>query len=227
MIQFYEPVPELLSRSKLLVLDFRQIDKDTPPTENMAQYFKTTEAKGMNPRLPEYRQAFNNTMLDSTGVRYAVSRYGEDRLAMLEGSAIAKEGRTIHLGIDIFSRDLEPVSAPCDGTIVRVGREPESHSFGNYVILQPKTAGVPYIFFGHLGNKLPSLGAAHRGQIIAELGDYHDNINGGWSRHLHLQLLRDLPPIDTAPPGYATAIDFLDAKQYYPDPMPYFLNWSL
>lgn len=227
MTKLAEPLPELFTRSRRLVLHFASIPKDTPKQESIAEYFKTMHAKGLDPKLPEHRQAFNDHILDRTHERYLVSAYGEDRMAMLKGSSIAREGRTIHLGVDIFSKALESVMAPCDGTIVRVGREDETHSFGNFVILRPDLADIPLLFFGHLGFDLPAMGDVEKGQIIGALGDYRNNENGGWSRHLHLQCLSELPPEDKAPLGYASRQTMPDFQEHYPDPMQYFSDWRL
>lgn len=226
MIQLAAPLPELFTRSRRLVLNFKDIPADTPANESIAAYFKQMEGQGKNPRLPQHRQAFNNSVLASTGCRYLVSAYGEDRIAMLQGSSIAQEGRTIHLGVDIFCKDTEPVMAPCSGTIVRTGRENEAHSFGNYVILQPDDNELPFLFFGHLSFDLPKQGHVEKGQTIGALGDYANNENGGWSRHLHLQCLRDLPPAGQASPGYGSAGDTAILAAY-PDPMAYFPSWKL
>lgn len=227
MIELAEPLAELFTRSRRLVLNFADIPAGTPPEESIAVYFHEMEQRGKNPRLPMYRQAFNERMLDRTGDRYLVSSYAEDRSAMLAGSQIAAEGRTLHLGIDIFSRDLEPVLAPCDGRVVRIGREPETHSFGNYVILQPEAADVPLLFFGHLSFRLPPVGPVTKGTVIGQLGDYGHNENGGWSRHLHLQCLEALPPAGKAPLGYASPGALHQARLQYPDPVQYFPNWTL
>lgn len=227
MITLAEPLPELFTCSKRLVLNFNNIPSNTPASESIAEYFKAMEAGGRNPRLPEYRQAFNDRLLTQTGFRYLVSAYGEDRLSMLEGSSIAREGRTLHLGIDIFSKDLEQVIAPCNGTIVRVGREDEPHSFGNYIIFQPEMSGVPLLFLGHLGFDLPVRGHVAKGQVIGVLGDYKENENGGWSRHLHLQCLKELPVPGSAPLGYGSAANMVKLRELFPDPMDLFPGWKL
>lgn len=227
MLALTELMPELFTRSRRLILNFADIPENTDEQESIAQYFKGLEAQGLDPRLPENRQAFNDRLLTRTNYRYLVSAYGEDRFSMLKGSSIAAEGRTLHLGIDIFSKDLEPVLAPCDGTIVRVGREPETHSFGNFVILQPDDTTLPFLFLGHLSFDLPQLGRVTQGQVIARLGDYTENENGGWSRHLHLQCVAELPPEGKAPLGYGSAKNMDGLRVDYPNPMSYFPEWKL
>lgn len=226
MITMSEPLPQLFRSSRRLVLDFTHMDPHTPRQENIAMYFNEMERQGKNPRSPRARQSFNDQLIERTGARYLVSSYAEDRIAMLRGSSIADEGRTLHLGIDIFSKDLEPAMAPCDGTIVRVGHEPEDHSFGYFLFIKPDDTSLPYIFMGHLGKTLPSLGHVKAGQSIARLGDFETGENGGWSRHLHLQLFQSLPKETDPLVGYASAGDTL-AFTKYPDPMVYFTDWNI
>lgn len=223
---FTEPLPQLFTRSKIMILDFSEIPEGVPATENIQLFFTDCEAHGQNPRLPENRQQFNNRMLAATGERYLVSRYAEDRSAMLTGSQIAKEGRTLHMGIDIFSKNLEPVSAPCDGDIVRVGFEGEAHSYGHYLILQPADFQGVYIFMGHLSKSLPDLGPIKAGQHIATLGGYEHNENGGWSRHLHLQFIRELPPEGKTPIGYSSRAAFPENSQSFPNPFDFLPEWQ-
>ena len=220
----HEPLQQLFTRSRLMILDFSQIPSDIPHTSNIELFFKESEADGLNPRLPQNRQRFNNGMLQATGARYLVSRYGEDRRAMLAGSKIAAEGRTLHLGIDIFAKDLETVYAPCDGQIVHVGRESDNHSFGYYVILKPDDTDI-YMFFGHLSQEQPVPGLLKAGQPFARLGDYINHENGGWSRHLHLQMFTQLPKAGEPLVGYSTQKDLAANRQRFPDPMTYFPDW--
>jgi hypothetical protein len=227
MTELREPLAEFFSRSKQMVLNFKHIPEDTQDNENIALYFKDMEKEGLNPRLPENRQKFNNRALELTGKRYLVSSYAEDRISMLEGSSIAKEGRTIHLGVDIFSKDLEDVLAPCDGEILRIGREVETHSFGNYLILKPNDNDLPYLFFGHLAFGVDANGEVKAGQQIASLGDYLNNENGGWSRHLHLQCFKDMPSEDEPLVGYGLASDMAEIEELYPDPMQFFPDIKL
>jgi hypothetical protein len=225
ILTMHEPLSELFNRSQLLILDFKQIPQNIPKSLNIETYFTELLQNGADPRLPVHRQAFNDRALQATGMRYLVSRYAEDRAAMLTTSHIGKQGRTLHLGIDIFSHHLEPVYAPCDGTIVRTGREPGSHSFGHYVVLQPSAPGLPYFFFGHLSSQLPYLKAVKACEKIGQLGDFQEN--GGWSRHLHLQLFRDLPKNDHDLLGYLTKPAFETDPDRFPDPTPFFPEWRI
>lgn len=225
MLQLMEPMPELFTRSKTIILDFDQLNEQTPEAENIQSFFSASLKEGKNPRLPQNRQEFNDSMIASTGHRYLIGRYGEDRVAMLADTSAGKSGRTIHMAYDIFAKDLEPVSAPCDGQIVASDYEDGFGEYGNYVILQPPKADY-YIFFGHLGADRIAEGYVKKGQLIAHLGDYKDNENGGWSRHLHLQILKKLPARGSTPQGYSTRTDFISNSLLYPDPLPYFPEWQ-
>lgn len=222
-----EPLHTLFTSSKLMILDFADIPETTPTESNIHTFFVDCERRGLNPRLPKYRQQFNNRFLASSDARYLVSRYGEDRSAMLTGSQIAAEGRTLHMGIDIFCKELAPVFAPCDGEIVRTGFEAEAHSYGHYLLLKSNQDIGVYLFFGHLSKALPMLGPVKAGEHIATIGDYRHNENGGWSRHLHLQCCSELPPNNQTPIGYSTKQDFLKNSRRFPNPFQYFPKWRV
>ena len=120
-MKIYELLPELFTQSELMILDFNQVSANMPEYKNIKVFFEKSRAHGMDARRPEQRQKFNNNFLQKAGKRYLISRYAEDRIEMLRGSKVAEEGRTIHLGIDIFSQNLEHVYAPCNADIVATG----------------------------------------------------------------------------------------------------------
>ena len=225
-MQFGELMTGMFDRSRVLVLDFNSIPDNEPEICNMQSFFNASLANDVNPRLPEYRQVFNDKMLDFTDMRFLIGQYAEDRHSMLEGSEIASQKRTLHLGVDIFTKNLEAVFSPCDGVIIRAEKEEGHHSFGNYVIIKPVDTEDLYIFLGHLSNELPDEGAVRKGQKIATVGDYKKYENGGWSRHVHLQMLRKLPAKGFAPIGYSTKEDFENNSKQFPDPKPYFSKWN-
>lgn len=220
-----EPIKGMLKSSKPLILDITNSPSNIPADENIKLFFDKMHEDGLDPKLPINRQQFNDDLIKSSGYKYLIGTYGEDRHSMLDGSRIAKEGRTIHLGIDIFATDLESVLAPCDGEIISTGKEPGADSFGYYLILKPTAQDDIYIFLGHLSKDLPALRKVGIGEKIASLGDYIDDENGGWSRHLHLQMMTKLPLEGEAPIGYSTKEDFETNSQKFPNPSSYFKNW--
>ena len=225
-MQLHEPMPEMFTRSRLLVLDFSKIPDDVSPTEDIAAFFEECRGKEINPVLPENRQDFNARMLAATGARYLVSQYGEDRTSMLAGTHLVEQGRVIHLGMDIFSADQEPVLAPADGEVVRAAYEEEEHGYGNYVIFAPNELNM-FIFMGHLAMDHVQPGRYSAGQQLGRLGDYVDNENGGWSRHMHLQLATELLPKGQTPPGYSTPANFTNSQLLYPNPLTVFNDWHI
>lgn len=218
-LSIHEILPQVFTRSMVVILEFDQIPDDLPDDQNMRQFYDTCHAQGSNPRLAENRQRFNNQVLQKTNKRYLIGRYGEDRKAMLTGTKIAKEGRTYHLGIDIFCKDLEPVFAPCDGEIVAAGKDEGAYTFGYYVIFKPDPKVMPqHMLFAHLSKDVPPLGQVKGGKQFATLGDFINDENGSWSRHLHVQLLAEPPADNQLPPGYSSKEDLAKNTSKYPDP---------
>lgn len=221
-----ELLPDMFVSSKKLVLDFANIDGGTPDVLNIQKYFASCQQTGKNPRLPENRQEFNDKALRASNMRYLVSGYSENRVAMLADTQIAKEGRTYHLGVDIFSADLEPVLAPADGMIIRTGYEEGFGGYGFYSIFQADDGTI--LFLGHLSStELHSEGYVKAGQVIARVGDFSNNENGGWSRHLHIQLLNELPASETTPIGYSSLDNLEQNLKNFPNPLNLFPDWQL
>lgn len=225
-MKLLEPMPEMFERSRLLDLDFSKIPSDIVPTEEITAFFEECRDNDINPILPENHQDFNKRMLAVTGARYLVSLYGEDRTTMLAGTHLIEQGRVIHLGMDIFSVDQEPVLAPAVGEIVRANYEEEDHGYGNYIIFKADHLDT-FIFMGHLATDHATPGRYESGEQIGRLGDYVNNENGGWSRHMHLQLATELPPEGQTPPGYSTPDGFNHSRLLYPNPLSLFTDWKI
>ncbi|MEK6927398.1 MAG: peptidoglycan DD-metalloendopeptidase family protein [Nanoarchaeota archaeon] len=218
-MEFAEIIKGMRKKSEIIFLDFNQIPQNIEDYKNIKLFFEECIKKGINPKLPENRQKFNNIFINKSGKKFLIGRYLEDRKEMLKGSKIAEDGRTYHLGIDIFSSDLEDIYSPEDGEIVRTGCEPGSHSYGNYIIIKHITKDKTwYSFLGHLSKDFPKLGKVSKGQKIARLGDWANNENGGWSRHLHYQILTQLPKENETPIGYTSKENLNLNKNLFPDP---------
>jgi murein DD-endopeptidase MepM/ murein hydrolase activator NlpD len=221
-----EVLPELFTRSEVLVWNFADITA-VDAHKDIQRYMEEQKQQGKDPRDAFHRQVFNEEILNKTDARYLIGRYGEDRRDILKGSHIEKQGRTFHLAIDIFSRKQESVYAPCEGEIVVSEYEPGLHNYGHYLIFRPDDTLLPYIFFGHLAKDKHSIGRVRVGEQIGRLGSFEDLENGGWSIHLHLQLLRELPLRGGAPIGYSTLPDLAENKERFPDPQSIFPQWQI
>jgi peptidoglycan LD-endopeptidase LytH len=194
-----------------------------------AENFESPPAPGVpNPyRDVAAQEALLTRLRDKYRTQYTIGGYLEDRTALWNG--FEKSSRMIHLGVDVNNLTAgEPVSVPCDATVVHVMRDTSSsNGWGGRVIFQLATpfGGAEYLLYGHLRHDLPDVGTAFKaGDIVAHIGD--PTANGGWFGHLHAQLLtRTAFNRDIADPnridGYLLDHDApLTAVDLSVDPMP-------
>ncbi len=148
------------------------------------------------------------------GASVGVGRYDEPRLlysSPLFGSAgnPTSERRTIHLGIDLFAEQGTTLHAPLDGVVHIVAHNSSPLDYGPLVILRHETSGREEFFtlYGHLSkDALDSLKVGQRvarGQPFARVGSAQEN--GGWTPHLHFQIIIDVLELGADFPGVAYA----------------------
>src|SRR5439155_1262205 len=148
------------------------------------------------------------------GASVGVGRYDEPRLlysSPLFGSAgnPTNERRTIHLGIDLFAEQGTILHAPLDGVVHIVANNSSPQDYGPLVILRHETSGREEFFtlYGHLSkDALDSLKVGQRvagGQAFARVGSAPEN--GGWTPHLHFQIILDVLELGAEFPGVAYA----------------------
>lgn len=157
--------------------------------------------EGQHPDMP----AFSDRGFDAWfaaraagGLLYGLGRYGERRRVYETAQfadAASPERRSVHLGVDVFCPAGTPVYAPLPGRVLYLTYNADPLDYGHTLILQHDAGGVPfYSLCGHLGASLPTLLAVGdmvaAGQLIAHLGDWHEN--GGWAPHLHFQIMTDM-----------------------------------
>jgi 4-aminobutyrate aminotransferase-like enzyme/Ser/Thr protein kinase RdoA (MazF antagonist) len=126
---------------------------------------------------------------------FGIGRWNEARLLYTEPMF---QGRTIHLGMDLFAEAGTPVFAPLDGTVYAAANNTNRLDYGPVMILQHEGF---FTLYGHLAGTLPVGTAVKAGQEIARLGDR--SVNGDWVPHLHFQIIRDLLGMDCDFPGVA------------------------
>ncbi len=146
-------------------------------------------------------------------VQVAIGRYDEARLlyvtpAFASGDGTLNEHRTIHIGLDLFAEAGTPVYAPCDGVVHAADTQLQPLDYGGVIVLQHATPDGEKFFtlYGHLSHA--SAAALHvgqritRGERIATLGLPAEN--GGWTPHLHLQVITDFLELGSEFPGVGT-----------------------
>ncbi len=106
------------------------------------------------------------------------------------------EWRTLHLGLDIFKEADTPVYAPVDGIVHSVVDNAGNRNYGPTVILRHDVEPELrfYTLYGHLSRStlihLKPGDKVLAGDQFSSLGNFEEN--GGWTPHLHFQLILDL-----------------------------------
>ena len=161
------------------------------------------------------------------GVAVGVGRYDEARGIYLSGLFGAgerptDERRTVHLGIDLFVEPGSPIHAPLEGVVHTLANNTAPLDYGPLVILRHETDGGAAFFtlYGHLTeDTLESLELDQRitrGERIARVGA--PPTNGGWTPHLHFQIILDLLEQGADVPGVAHASRRAVWTSLSPDP---------
>jgi len=125
----------------------------------------------------------------------AIGRYNEARLFYTEPMF---EGRTIHLGLDIFAAPGTPVYAPFDGMVYAAANNAKRLDYGPVMILEHDGF---FTLYGHLADVRPVGTQVKAGDEIARVGARPGN--GDWPPHLHFQIIRDLLDLGCDFPGVA------------------------
>lgn len=140
------------------------------------------------------------SLSDSDEPCVLIGRYNEARIGYRTNQFAAQtddggERRTIHLGIDVFCPAGTEVRTPIDGVVHSVADHALDLDYGPTVILKHQLGGSTfYSLFGHLSRESIKGVAVGRelsaGEVVARLGARDEN--GGWTPHLHYQLIIDL-----------------------------------
>ncbi len=134
-----------------------------------------------------------------------LGKYGEVR-AFYTTDAYEVQGnegpqwRAVHIGLDVFLPPGTPVFAPADGVVHSFQDNANDRDYGPTIILEHRfdwpqhpEKGIFYTLYGHLTRKsLEKLEAGQKvpaGAKLCEIGPVSEN--GGWTPHLHFQVMLD------------------------------------
>ncbi len=165
--------------------------------------------------------------MDALGATVAFGGYGEARMvysapAFADPNAEPGERRTVHLGIDLFAPAGTPVHAPLEGVVAAAANNATWLDYGPVIILEHKTdRGVPFFtLYGH--QSVESLDGMRPGRRIAkgeQISTFGTpDVNGGWTPHLHFQVMTDLLDRGTDFPGVARPSQRDVWLSFCPDP---------
>ena len=158
------------------------------------------------------------------GAAVGIGRYAEPRLLYSSPlfASDAQERRTIHLGVDLFAPSGTPVRAALAGTVYLVADNAAPLDYGPLVVLKHVSDEGDDFFtlYGHLARaSIASIAEGQpisRGQLFAEIGSA--DVNGGWTPHLHFQVITDLLDLGRDFPGVCRPSEFSAWSAISPDP---------
>ena len=154
--------------------------------------------RGEHPDMPAFSNRAFDAWFAARAVPYGLGSYGEKRSVYATdqfADSASPERRTFHLGIDVFAPAMTPVHAPLPGRVAFVTYNADPLDYGNTLILEHDTGSAKFhTLYGHLAGTLPGLvkvgDQVAPGQLVAHLGDWHEN--GGWAAHIHFQIMADM-----------------------------------
>ncbi|MBO6893090.1 MAG: aminotransferase class III-fold pyridoxal phosphate-dependent enzyme [Roseibium sp.] len=169
--------------------------------------------------------AYCERAIQEAGADFGLGVYGEDRTvyksdAFEMGSASIR--RSVHLGIDIFNPDFEPVHAPISGRVAFFHDDNVDNGFGPTVLLEHETDDgvVFWTLYGHLSRrscaKLEIGQTVEAGEAFAEFGQRSEN--GAWPPHLHFQIVTDHLGLEARMHGVGVRAQWPVWRDISPDP---------
>ncbi len=156
-----------------------------------------------------------------------IGRYNEAR-AFYTTDAFAAPGndalfwRTIHTGMDFFTKPGEEVFSVLDGTVHSFANNQSERDYGPTIVVEhkPKDDVTFYTLYGHLStDSLKSIKvgqAIRKGQGLGRIGERHEN--GNWPPHLHFQVILNMLGKEGDFPGVASHAQRKVWTSLSPDP---------
>lgn len=222
------------------------------PKEILQKGFQMIDLSAQNPAvlaLDLHDLNACNAYMDSVcNGKIGIGGYGEKRAWYAQSAIFRSEtqARNIHLGIDVWAEAGTPIYNFWDGKIHSFAYNEGFGNYGGTIIIQYEVENTLkngifddisftndksftqnfYVLYGHLSKKslenLTENQSFEKGSQIAYLGIPSEN--GGWSSHLHIQLIWDMQ----GQKGDFIGVCYENDKDFYlnlcPNPMKIVLN---
>ncbi|MEO9502228.1 peptidoglycan DD-metalloendopeptidase family protein [Nonlabens ulvanivorans] len=135
--------------------------------------------------------------------------------------------RDVHMGIDLWAPAGTSVHAVVDGVVHSFAHNDDAGNYGPTIILEHDWNGQKiYSLYGHLSISDMAdweVGVRFReSEKIATLGTPQEN--GGYSPHLHFQVMTDMRDYRGDFPGVAAQEELASYKNMILDPNPFIFN---
>jgi murein DD-endopeptidase MepM/ murein hydrolase activator NlpD len=212
-----------LENSFLQIENVKVIDSSIPyskytPLDLSVSNTKLAEIDLVNAGIFEN---FIENHLQENDSEVAFGGYNEVRNLYNENSHFNEENRNIHLGIDFWIKAGTPVLAALDGKVHSFNFNAGNGNYGPTIILEHSFENhIFYTLYGHLSTDSIAeieIGAAfNKGQVLATLGD--SSVNGGYSSHLHFQIIKKIDRYFGDYPGVCSKNDLEYYLENCPDP---------
>lgn len=171
---------------------------------------------------PKDFETFIETHLHRNNAKVAFGGYNEVRnlykKTSLFNDAQAEE-RNIHIGIDLWVKAGTPVLAAVDGTVYGFDYNAGAGNYGPTIVLKHSLENHTfYTLYGHLSiesiEEIEIGTFFKKGQQLATLGG--SAVNGGYSPHLHFQIIKNMGEKFSDYPGVCNPKDL----EYYLENCP-------
>ena len=165
--------------------------------------------------------------MEAAGAQAGIGRYDEARMfytspLFVTGDAPTEEHRVVHIGMDLYAEAGAAVHAPIAGKVFAFSNNQALQDYGPVVLLEHATddGELFYTLYGHLSaDTLEGLYAGKpiaRGERFGRIGAA--DVNGGWTPHLHFQIITDLLDMECDFPGVVRSGERNIWMQFSPDP---------
>ncbi|TDD97959.1 peptidoglycan DD-metalloendopeptidase family protein [Flavobacterium cellulosilyticum] len=152
-------------------------------------------------------ESYINAHLHKKNAKVAFGGYTEERNLYKRANLFNNEEsdeRNIHIGLDLWVKAGTPVLAALDGKVYGFNNNIGLGNYGPTIIVEHCVENhVFYTLYGHLSMESIEnieIGTGFKkGQKIGTLGD--SSINGGYSPHLHFQIIKDISTYHSDYPG--------------------------
>ena len=169
-------------------------------------------------------ETYVENILQKNNAKVAFGGYNEERNLYKSSQLFnenEKEERNIHIGMDLWIKAGTPILAALDGTVYGFDFNAGKGNYGPTIILKHSVDNQTfYTLYGHLSMESIAeieIGTLFKkGEQIATLGN--SSINGGYSPHLHFQIIKKIENYFGDYPGVCSKKDLEYYLENCPDP---------